>query len=142
MQIVNNALGVLNAARERAKGSKDSDLKDHISTLQDSLLELKEVVRRLTDENDELRRMIAQLENPKEKPEIRQVGAVNYYFVGDKGPYCQPCYDVKEKLVALSPQQKGPSGAIHRDCLVCQLSFYETHVETSVSRLGGRRSFS
>jgi hypothetical protein len=37
-------------------------------------------------------------ERPSE-PEIRQVGAVNYYFVGDKGPYCQPCYDVKGKLV-------------------------------------------
>jgi hypothetical protein len=64
---------------------------------------------------------------PVEKPpelEIRQVGAVNYYFVGDKGPYCQPCYDDKGKRVMLSPPQEW-NGGIRRKCEVCNKYFYE-----------------
>jgi len=37
-QILSNTLTALNAVRERAKTSKDTDLKDHISTLYDSVL--------------------------------------------------------------------------------------------------------
>ena len=60
----------------------------------------------------------------KPEPEIRQVGAVNYYFVGDKGPYCQPCYDGKEKLVMLTPPQDW-SGGVRRKCEICNKFFYE-----------------
>lgn len=58
------------------------------------------------------------------EPEIRQVGAVNYYFVGDKGPYCQPCYDEKGKRIFLTPPQKW-NGGIRRKCEVCNKFFYE-----------------
>ena len=58
------------------------------------------------------------------EPEIRQVGAVNYYFVGEKGPYCQPCYDEKGKLIFLTPQQEW-NGGIRRKCEVCNKFFYE-----------------
>jgi hypothetical protein len=57
------------------------------------------------------------------EPEIKQVGAVNYYFVGDKGPYCQPCYDDKRKLVVLTPTQDW-NGGIRRKCEVCNKFFY------------------
>ena len=56
--------------------------------------------------------------------EIRQVGAVNYYFAGDKGPYCQPCYDEKGKRIFLTPPQEW-SGGIRRKCEVCNKFFYE-----------------
>jgi hypothetical protein len=52
-QILSNTLSALNAVRERAKSSKDTDLKDHISTLYDNVLSLKEAVMRLTEENGE-----------------------------------------------------------------------------------------
>lgn len=48
----------LNWVRERAKTSKDSDLKDSISALYDDFLDLKAVVVRLTEENAELRRKL------------------------------------------------------------------------------------
>src|SRR5260370_41589935 len=98
-QILSNTLSALNALRERSKTSKDTDLKDHISTLYDNVLSLKEMVMRLTEENSELRRRITELERPpqKQEPELRQVGSANYYYEGDKGPCCQPCYDGKGK---------------------------------------------
>lgn len=60
----------------------------------------------------------------KREPEIRQVGAVNYYFVDEKGPYCQPCFDEKGKLIVLTPQQQW-SGGVRRKCEVCNKYFYE-----------------
>jgi len=140
MQILNNALGAMKAAKERSKGSKDTELKEEIGTLYDALLDLKEALMRLTDENTELRRGIEEIRNAqREKPELRQVGAVNYYYVGDKGPFCQPCYDGKfNKLVALSPPEDWNNG-VRRECLVCHEYFYEKKMEHGVIRVGGRR---
>jgi len=133
----------LNALRERAQRSKDLDIKDQIAALYDNVLELKEVMSRLLDENKELRRQLEQQHHPPEEPKIRQVGQTNYYFVGEEGPFCQPCYDVDPKakrLVALLPLKRDVLGGAHRDCPVCRHPFYESpNSSPQVSRLGGRR---
>jgi|SRR5215469_3247406 len=84
--ILSNTLNSLNAVRERVQTSKDRDLMENISTLYDCVLSLKESAMLLTDENKELKRRIAELEHPAEKPtpEVGQVGTVNDYFAGDK----------------------------------------------------------
>lgn len=65
------------------------------------------------------------VEKPSESEmEIRQVGAANYYFAGNKGPYCQPCYDEKGKRIFLTPPQQW-SGGVRRKCEVCNKYFYE-----------------
>lgn len=79
------------------------------------------MVVRLTEENAALRR--AQVEWPA-RPEIRQVAEVNYYFLGEEGPFCQPCYDRTGKLVNLTPRQKF-AGGTGRKCLVCTHLFVE-----------------
>src|SRR5439155_24645514 len=84
----------------------------HLSTLYDEFLNLKEVIIRLKNEA-ELKR--------KPEPEIRQVGAVNYYFVGEKGPYCQPCYDGSHKLSVLTPPENRKGGVL-RQGQVCKRS--------------------
>ncbi len=127
-QILANAMKALNAARERAQASKDTDLKAIINTLYDEMAGLKEALQRVTDENSELHRRIAQQAGKLPEPEIRQVGAVNYYFVGEKGPYCQACYDSKGKLVALSPPEDWNRG-VRRHCVVCKGFFYETPMD-------------
>ena len=130
VQILNNALNVLKAVRERAQTSKDTDLKGLISTLYDSVLSLKESVMRLTDENAELRRRNAELEHPPEKrePELRPVGSANFYFDGNKGPCCQPCYDGKKILTVLGQPQDW-NGGVRRRCQVCKQYFYEKPME-------------
>lgn len=139
-QILTNTLSVLNAVRERARNSKDIDLKERISTLYDSVLSLKEAVNRLVDENGDLRSRIAQLERAPEKrePELRQVGSANYYFDGDKGPCCQPCYDGKGKLTVLTPPESW-NGGIRRQCVLCGEFFYEKPMDSGSARLGVRR---
>lgn len=140
MQILNNALGAMKATKERAKGSKDTELKEEISTLYDALLDLKEALMRLSDENAQLRHKAEQLEiAQRQEPELRQVGVVNFYFVGDKGPYCQACYDGKfHRLVALSPPEDW-NGGIRRFCPVHQDHVYEKEMQHGGMRLGGRR---
>jgi regulator of replication initiation timing len=129
-QIVSDALKALNAVRERAKTSRDSALKEQISALYDTLLPLKEAVIRFTEEITELKRENAELKRqvvaPRQKPEpeLRQVGAVNYYFVGEKGPFCQRCYDGNGKLFALTPVEEWNEG-LRRKCLQCKELFYE-----------------
>jgi hypothetical protein len=127
----------LNALRERAQRSKDVDIKEQINTLYDNVLGLKEVVSRLLDENKELHRRLAEQQHPPEKPKIKQVGETNYYFDSEGGPYCQPCYDDKKKLVALTPQKRN-SGGVCRECKVCKQTFYEQRVNSPPTQVGGR----
>jgi hypothetical protein len=118
----------LNSLRERSQRSKDIDIKDQINTMYDNVLQLKEVILRLLDENRELERKLDEQQHPPEAPKIKQVGETNYYFKGDEGPFCQPCYDVDpkaERLVALSPQQQSQGGTVFRTCRVCNNIFYE-----------------
>lgn len=133
-QILSQTMNTLNAVRERAKSSKDADLKAHISALYDDVLSLKELIARFTDETNNQQRRIAELERAEEKhsePELRQVGAVNYYFVGKKGPYCQRCYDGQQKkLVALTPPEKWNDG-LRRRCVICNEFYYEIPMDLS-----------
>lgn len=88
-QILGNTLKALESLREQAQKSKDATLKATIIRFYDDLANLKSIVMRVVEENEELRH---QLGSPK--PKIRQVGNVNHYYIGDDdGPYCQPCYD-------------------------------------------------
>lgn len=112
--------------RERATTSNDAALKGNISTLYDEFLALKEIIGRITEENAELRRTLAAQAEKPPKPEIRQVGETNYYFVGDQGPFCQPCYDGNGKLVNLMPRQHY-AGGYGRKCQVCEKVFFESH---------------
>lgn len=123
--------------KERIGTSKDADLRVEINSLYDNFLELKAKVSQVTDENAELRRKLAA---QAEKPEIRQVGETNYYFVGDKGPYCQPCYARNEKLVQLSPPRQNDSGT-WRSCCVCKEVFCEETKPTSPVRIASRSSW-
>jgi hypothetical protein len=132
LSIATTAIGLLktttealSSLRERAQRSKDVDIKDQINTLYDHVLELKEVISRLLDENKDLRRQLEHQQHPPEEPKIRQVGETNYYFKGEEGPFCQPCYDDKNKLVNLSPVNEASWGSISRICRVCNNTFYE-----------------
>ena len=125
-QILSNTLAVLKTVREQAKESKDATLKGHISDLYDSVLSLKEAVMLVTEENSQLRRRITELEQPPAKPVIKQVGRTHYYFLGNEGPFCQPCYSVNSKLVPLTPQNRY-AGGVGRKCEVCNKVFFETN---------------
>jgi hypothetical protein len=124
-KILADALKLLNSLREQAQRTKDASLKAGLLEIYDHLLNLREIQIRLIEENAEL--------NHGAKapvPEIRQVGAANFYFLGDKGPYCQPCYDKEGKLRLLSPPEEWSDG-IRRKCESCRRYFYEKPTDSS-----------
>lgn len=123
-QILASALKSLESLREQAKNSKDAGVKENISKLYDSFLDLKSSLLRVEEENGDLRRKVAELETA-EKPEIRQVGETHYYYVGEKGPYCQPCFNVQNKLIPLMPLKHERGSGSYRRCEVCKTNFWE-----------------
>jgi hypothetical protein len=129
LSLTKSATEALSALRERSKTSRDLDIKDQISTLYDNVLELKEVINRLLDENKELKKQLEGEQHPPEKPELREIGETHYYFLkdGTDGPYCQPCYVVNKRLVKL-PHAEPWSGGVRRDCPVCHGTFWETRM--------------
>lgn len=76
-------------------------LKDTISVIQKAdnldlykrMLELQTQVFALVEENRTLHERLAM----KEKLSFRD----NYYWIGDEGPYCSPCWDGAGKLVRI-----------------------------------------
>jgi hypothetical protein len=134
VQVLGKTTEGLTALRERAQRTKDIEIKEQISALFDNVLQLKDVVSRLLDQTKELQNKISQQQNPPLKPKIMPVGQTNYYYLGDEGPYCQPCYDKTKTLISLLPRKMESLGGAHRDCPVCHSNFYETpnrvpHVE-------------
>jgi regulator of replication initiation timing len=116
--LVNNTIGLLKEAREAAKHSDDHDLKDKLSEVYDSFLELKEAVGNLREENQELRKRLetrASLNwNAKQKL---------YFAEGDPDPFCPVCLDVKGTQIRLHPEYFN-SGVLYRhECKVCKNYF-------------------
>ncbi|SRR6266481_2151986 len=106
-QILANALKALDSLREQAKGSKDATLKENISKIYDSLLDLKAVVVRVQDENAALQRKIEQLAPPlpekpsKRTPNIRCLGASTNYLrqgIHGNGWYDDPKHESQESV--------------------------------------------
>jgi RNase P subunit RPR2 len=120
-QIISEALKALNAVREHAKTSKDSDLKEHISTLYDNLLSVKEAVLRLTEENTDLKRQI------EEKQSVRRDSSSGLIYKGnDPAPLCPKCYQTENKSVHLDPAYRSQgTGWVSRFCRACGETYYE-----------------
>jgi hypothetical protein len=126
LDLISKSSKALDSVREQAKSSHDAVLKENILGLYDHFLDLKAIVLRLTEENAALRQSMAAQAVKPPKPEIRQVGETNYYYVGDQGPYCQKCYDGNNgKLVNLMPRQDYAGGP-GRKCEVCETVFFES----------------
>jgi hypothetical protein len=118
-RIIADALKALNAVRERAKTSKDSQLKDQIAVLYDNLLSAKEAVLRLTEENSDLKRRL------EEKDSLRRDPKSGLIYVGDPSPLCPKCYQMDKKSVHLDPPYTNPmSGTVSRYCRVCHEEYW------------------
>jgi len=135
LSLIKTASEQLNKLRERAQATKDLEIKEHVGNLYDTINAIKEAFSRLADENRELKRKLEEQQFARVAvPKIKQVGDTNYYFVGDEGPYCQPCYDDKRKLVRLSPPEDWNRG-VRRQCLVCNNYFYEKQMGFQSGRI-------
>lgn len=137
LEVVGIASKALDSVREQSKTSKDAALKENISKLYDYFLDLKAAILRLTEENAALKTKLARLVDAA-KPEIKQEGQANYYYIGQDGPFCQPCYDGDGKLARLSPRQSFAGGPGRR-CHVCNKVFFEQR--ESLNSVHGEREW-
>src|ERR1035437_9820712 len=81
--LVNSTIGLLKEARDAAKRSDDHDLKDKLSDVFDAVLELKEVIGGLRDENVEL------LKRLQTRASLKWDSRNKLYFAeGDPDPFC------------------------------------------------------
>jgi hypothetical protein len=117
VSLVNGTIGLLKEAREAAKRSDDHDLKDKLSDVYDSVLELKDTINNLREENAELRKQLNSKETLKWNSEMRV-----YVADGDPDPYCPICLDRDGKQMRLHPQFSNGVVWIY-DCKVCKNHF-------------------
>lgn len=124
-QLVANVVSTIKAARDLAKNVGNGDLKDRIAEAYDGLLDLRQ---RLLDVDEENRRLKVELEK---KFEIEgPIPPFGYFF--DKRypdqPLCPRCYQSKESCLAyLTPPEcpLGPGTTPDRRCRLCGQIFYE-----------------
>ncbi len=128
--LVNNALNVLKSARELAKETSDTDLKERISEAYDVLLELKERVLTLSDE-------VRALE-ANQRASAAYIGPVpphGYYYGADdetkEHPLCPKCYQMEPPRKAFLDDPRLWNGGSRRVCKLCGLFIYEKPMDLS-----------
>jgi hypothetical protein len=116
--LVNGTIGLLKEAREAAKRSDDHDLKDKLSEVFDAVLELKEVIGNLREENTELRKML------EARAALKFDSKLKLYFAeGDPDPFCPACFDLNSRQIHLYPHTDGEGGLYMYECKVCKSKF-------------------
>ena len=125
--LVSNVLSSAKAAKELAKQSGDAELKERIGELFDSILDVKERVLELDEENRKLREQLA------EKTQVERTSEFGYYFAqDDPDPLCPKCYESARKLIHLTAAQRSNGGVV-RDCRECSFQFWEVEMWTTSS---------
>lgn len=115
VSLVNGTIGLLKEARESAKRSDDHDLKDKLSEVFDSVLELKEVIGNLRDENAELRKRI------ETRASLKWDSKHKLYFAdGDPDPFCPACMDLSGRQIRLQPVYFSSNELWKYECKVCK----------------------
>ncbi len=115
VSLVNGTIGLLKEARESAKRSDDHDLKDKLSEVFDSVLELKEVIGNLRDENRELRKRLETRASLKWDSEHKL-----YFADGDPDPFCPACMDLNGRQIRLQPAYYSSNVLWKYECKVCR----------------------
>jgi hypothetical protein len=119
LTLANATLSGLKSAVELTKQSKDHALKNQISEVLSSFLELQVKVLELDIENRTLKSQLAQ------KDSIQRKGEFGYFFKDeDPDPLCPKCYEGAGKIIHLSGL-KQEHGGVRRTCMECNLSFWE-----------------
>ena len=126
---VGAAVGMLNAAfgafkhvRELSSGSGDLNLKESVAELYEKLLDVKQKLFELEDENRNLKQQL------EVKAEVERRPPFGYWFKkGDDDPFCPVCYEKDEKLIHLDApyRDRDTPGYVSRSCRVCGHHYYE-----------------
>lgn len=121
-QLIATVTGTLKTARELVKDVSNHELKEKIGDAYEGLLDLRERLLAIEDENRQLKNALskkAQIEGP-----LPPFGYV--YRVGDREhPLCPRCYQSKEPAEFYLSGAQAWCGGIRRDCGACGLVVWE-----------------
>ena len=116
--LVNGTISLLKEARDAAKRSDDHDLKDKLSEVFDSVLELKEVIGNLREENAALRKML------EARATLKWDSKQKLYFAEqDPDPFCPACFDLNSRQIRLYPHLDSDGKLYMFECKVCKSKF-------------------
>lgn len=121
--MLNAALGTFKHVRELSAGSDDLSLKESVSELYEKLLDVKQKLIELEDENRALRQQL------EAKAELERKPPFGYWYKkGEADPLCRTCYERDAKLIYLDSPKTEHNGAISRICRGCNQRFWEKRV--------------
>jgi len=129
--VIASVLSSLKNARDLAKDTSNSELRNQISDAYDSLLDLKS---RLFEMDDEIRQLKAVL---AKKAEMEgPVPPFGYFYKnGDREhPLCPKCYQSKEPTESYLTPAQSWNGGIRRECRNCHHFIYEKEMDLSPKR--------
>ncbi len=122
--ILSSALGSVKSARELAKNVSDHELKDQIGAAYETLLDLREHVLTLDEENRTLKAQLAE--------RAKYVGPLppnGYYYAESdtqqRHPICPRCFQGANHLTAYMGSIDHDFQSGRRLCNVCNLAIYE-----------------
>ncbi len=120
MAVVNSVIGSAKNARDLAIQSDNADVKDAVIGVYNAILEVKNRVLDLDEENRKLREKLAQRESVKHDP------VSSYYFKDGEpdSPLCPTCYENNDKMIHL-PKSYTDSAGTRRSCNVCSTRYLE-----------------
>ena len=137
--LVNNAINVLKSARDLARDSSDSELKEKIGEVFDVLFDLRERVLTLDEENRILR---AEVE--AKAIYIGPVPPHGYYYASkdkaEEHPLCPTCYQSSPQKIGFLENVEPWNGGLRRVCKLCGHSIYEKPLNLTLGRVAPRVS--
>jgi hypothetical protein len=127
--LANSAVSAVKSAYELTKKTSDMELKHQMSTVMDTVLDLKAKIIELDEENRTLREQLGQ------KDKIVRGGEFGYWFKeGETDPLCPKCYEESSKTIYL-PASEPWSGGIRRHCRVCSAYYWEKPMDLSTGSI-------
>jgi hypothetical protein len=126
------ALSTFKQVKELSAGSGDLALKESVSELYDKLLDVKQSLIELEDENRTLRQQL------QAKAELERRPPHGYWFKkGEADPICPLCHQRDGKAIYLDPPYTSrEDGSITRYCRGCSSTFYERQGRTDFDSNG------
>jgi hypothetical protein len=132
VQVISSTIATLKNARDLAKDSKDHELKEVIGNAFDALLDLKERILVLDDENRELKTKLA-----KKESIIGPVRPFGYVYRTEDSthqyPLCPQCYQ-KDGAISYLSAPRLLAGGPRRECNSCPFKCWEKPIDDTPER--------
>jgi hypothetical protein len=122
--LVNSAIGAIKSARELAKDTSATELREKIGAAYETLLDLREHALSLDEENRQLKAQLA-----AKAAYIGPVAPHGYFYEATDAPkqhpLCPTCFQSNPQRIGFMDESKPWNRGIRRECKLCGKHVYE-----------------